>query len=196
MRADPPPRQIRRFGAGAWPVRPGSGFSGAGELEKLIQSAITSQPCVAPKLAIATYGQGTPHASPWSHLGLLCSDALHAHLGVTPCMETGLEMIIPQNRAGIRPGRTSVSDGGRCGGSRPEFRRSGRGRPRGKNAPGQPEGPRGCPSGPGAAGSRRRPATRADTRGNCCRYSSISNIHQETRPAFPGAGGSGSGRDA
>src|SRR3990170_1789079 len=53
----------------------------------ITQSVITLHPCVAPRLVIAAYCKSTPHSSSSSRLGLLCSDALYAHLLMMLCID-------------------------------------------------------------------------------------------------------------
>jgi len=61
----------------------------------VIQSVITSHTCVAPRFIVEAYSKNTPHSSPSSLLGLLCSDALYAALFMLLCIEdesaTGLK---------------------------------------------------------------------------------------------------------
>ena len=57
-----------------------------GSITFTIQSVITSHPCVAPRLVVAAYAKNTPHSSPSSRLGLLCSDALYVDLFMLLCI--------------------------------------------------------------------------------------------------------------
>src|SRR3990170_1104657 len=55
-------------------------------LSLFIQSVITSHTCVAPRLVVAAYAKNSPHSSPSSRLGLLCSDALYEALFMSLCL--------------------------------------------------------------------------------------------------------------
>src|SRR3972149_4260836 len=55
-------------------------------LSLFIQNVITSHTCVAPRLVVAAYAKNTPHSSPSSRLGLLCSDALYEALFMSLCL--------------------------------------------------------------------------------------------------------------
>src|SRR3989338_9030619 len=57
-----------------------------GSITFTIQSVITSHTCVAPRLVVAAYAKNTPHSSPSSRLGLLCSDALYEALFMSLCL--------------------------------------------------------------------------------------------------------------
>src|SRR3989338_3734637 len=59
-----------------------------GSITFTIQSVITSHTCVAPRLVVAAYAKNTPHSSPSSRLGLLCSDALYVDLFMLLCLKT------------------------------------------------------------------------------------------------------------
>src|SRR3989304_9452215 len=65
-------------------------------LSLFIQSVITLHTCVAPRLVVAAYAKNTPHSSPSSRLGLLCSDALYAALFMSLCIANHEMQIILQ----------------------------------------------------------------------------------------------------
>ncbi|MBI3753629.1 MAG: UDP-glucose/GDP-mannose dehydrogenase family protein [Deltaproteobacteria bacterium] len=56
------------------------------KMRNLMKSPVTSHTCVAPRFVVAAYAKNTPHSSPSSRLGLLCSDALYAQLFMSLCI--------------------------------------------------------------------------------------------------------------
>src|SRR3989338_3170524 len=68
------------------------------EFAATIQSIIISHTCVAPWFVVAAYAKNTPHSSPSSRLGLLCSDALYVQLFMLLCI-VGL-VVCPVPEAG------------------------------------------------------------------------------------------------
>src|SRR3990170_156396 len=70
-----------------WPVAPVTNIRFIiYPLSLFIQSVITSHTCVVPRLVVAAYAKNTPHSSPSSRLGLLCSDALYEALFMSLCL--------------------------------------------------------------------------------------------------------------
>src|SRR3990170_7590591 len=70
-----------------WPVAPVTNIRFIiYPLSLFIQSVITLHTCVAPRLVVAAYAKNTPHSSPSSRLGLLCSDALYETLFMSLCL--------------------------------------------------------------------------------------------------------------
>src|SRR3989338_2012849 len=70
-----------------WPVAPVTNIRFIiYPLSLFIQSVITLHTCVAPRLVGAAYAKNTPHSSPSSRLGLLCSDALYETLFMSLCL--------------------------------------------------------------------------------------------------------------
>src|SRR3990172_5840309 len=65
-------------------------------LSLFIQNVITSHTCVAPRLVVAAYAKNTPHSSPSSRLGLLCSDALYEALFMSLCLTPQSSSVVPQ----------------------------------------------------------------------------------------------------
>src|SRR3990170_3722966 len=86
------PNLFRKAGTSSepiWPVAPVTNIRFIiYPLSLFIQNVITSHTCVAPRLVVAAYAKNTPHSSPSSRLGLLCSYALYAALFMSLCIKT------------------------------------------------------------------------------------------------------------
>src|SRR3989344_2427104 len=84
------PNLFRKAGTSSepiWPVAPVTNIRFIiYPLSLFIQNVITSHTCVAPRLVVAAYAKNTPHSSPSSRLGLLCSDALYEALFMSLCL--------------------------------------------------------------------------------------------------------------